>query len=152
MTLCFSLHFSVNNFVFFTFILYNDCYLVFITRLALYLPLFLRSNCASLFHTSMNDKTRKVFVLLFLTKQHTRSMPCLLSLHPHTSFNPFPNKPWFLRVCSTSLLKTLWEKEKLLVTSNFSFSHSVFCPFEEHSAIFIRFQFVVCKLFQFGPV
>ena len=44
-------------------------------------------------------------------------------------FNPFPNKPWFLRVCSTSLLKTLWEKEKLLVTSNFSFSHIVFYPF-----------------------
>ena len=43
--------------------------------------------------------------------------------------NPFPNKPWFLRVCSTSLSKTLWEKEKLLVTSNFSFSHSVFYPF-----------------------
>ena len=35
--------------------------------------------------------------------------------------NPFPNKSWFLRVCSTSLLKALWEKEKLLVTSNFSF-------------------------------
>ena len=30
-------------------------------------------------------------------------------------FDPFPNKPWFLHVCSTSLLKTLWEKEKLLV-------------------------------------
>ena len=43
--------------------------------------------------------------------------------------NSFPNKPWFLHLCSTSLLKTLWEKEKLLVTSNFSFSHSVFCPF-----------------------
>ena len=27
------------------------------------------------------------------------------------------------------LLKTLWEKEKLLVTSNFSFSHSVFSLF-----------------------
>ena len=40
--------------------------------------------------------------------------------------NPFPNKPWFLRVCSRGLLKTLWEKKKLLVTSNFSFSHSVF--------------------------
>ena len=26
-------------------------------------------------------------------------------------------------------LKTLWEKEKLLVTSNFSFSHSVFYLF-----------------------
>ena len=34
-------------------------------------------------------------------------------------FNPFPNKPWFLRVCSKSLLKTLQKKEKLLVTSNF---------------------------------
>ena len=53
--------------------------------------------------------------------------------------NPFPNKPRFLRLCSTSLLKTLWEKKKLLVTSNFSFSHSVFYLFEEISAIFIKF-------------
>ena len=45
------------------------------------------------------------------------------------SVNPFPNKLWFLRVCGRSLLKTLWEKEKLLVMSNFSFSHSVFYPF-----------------------
>ena len=37
-------------------------------------------------------------------------------------FNPSRNKPLFLCVCSTSLLKTLWEKEKLLVTSNFFFS------------------------------
>ena len=50
--------------------------------------------------------------------------------------NPFPKKACFLRVCSTSLLKTLWEKEKLLVTSNFSFSHSVFYPFDELFAIF----------------
>ena len=37
--------------------------------------------------------------------------------HPSVlkSLNPFPNLPWFLPVCSTSLLKTLWEKEKLLV-------------------------------------
>ena len=36
--------------------------------------------------------------------------------------NHFPNKPLFLRVCNTSLLKTLWEKEKSLVTilDNFS--------------------------------
>ena len=26
-------------------------------------------------------------------------------------FNTFPNKPWFLRVCRTSLLKTSWEME-----------------------------------------
>ena len=39
--------------------------------------------------------------------------------HSHT-MTPFdaPGKQAFL--------KTLWEKEKLLVTSNFSFSHSVF--------------------------
>ena len=35
------------------------------------------------------------------------------SKHLQTTFNPFPNKPWFLRDCSASLLKTLWEKEKL---------------------------------------
>ena len=60
---------------------------------------------------------------------------------------PFPNKPWSLRVCIASLLKTLWEKEKLLVTSNFSFSHSIFYPFGELSAIVITFEIVVCKLF-----
>ena len=38
----------------------------------------------------------------------------------------FPKKIWFLSVWSTSLLKTLWEKEKLLVTSNFSFSPQCF--------------------------
>ena len=44
-------------------------------------------------------------------------------------FNPMPNKHLFLRVSRRGLLKTLWEKEKLLVTSNFSFSHSVFPSF-----------------------
>ena len=63
-------------------------------------------------------------------------------------YNPFPNKPWFLRVCSTSLLKTLWEKETLLVTSNISFSHSVFFhPLRELLAIFFKSEIVVCKLF-----
>ena len=65
---------------------------------------------------------------------------------------PFPNKLWFLRVCSTSLLKTLREMEKLLVMSNFSFSHSVFYPIGELAAIFIKVKIVVCKLVQFGRV
>ena len=34
-----------------------------------------------------------------------------------TGLNSFQKKPWFLCVCSTSLLKTLWEKKKLLVAS-----------------------------------
>ena len=51
--------------------------------------------------------------------------------------------PVFLRFCSTRPLKTLREKEKLLVTSNFSFSHGVFYPLGELSAIFIKFEVVV---------
>ena len=65
-------------------------------------------------------------------------------------FNPFPNKPWFLRVCSSRLLKTLWEKEKLPYTSNSSFSHSAFNLFGELFAIFIKL--VLSKVFHFGIV
>ena len=71
---------------------------------------------------------------------------------PLLTVNPFPNKPLFLRVCCTSLLKTLWEKEKLLVTSNFSFSHRVFYPVGGFFTIFINFKIFVCNLFQFGRV
>ena len=66
--------------------------------------------------------------------------------------NPLPNKHWFLRVCSRSLLKTLQEKEKLLVTSNFSFSHNVFYPVGQLSAILIKLKIVVCNFFQFEGV
>ena len=70
----------------------------------------------------------------------------------HDSFNPFPNMPWFLRVCRTCLMKTMWEKEKFLVTSNFSFSRIAFYSFGELSTIFMKFGIVGCKLFQFGRV
>ena len=49
-------------------------------------------------------------------------------------------------------MKTLWEKEKLLVMSNFSFSHSIFYLYRELSTIFINLKIVVCKLFEFGSV
>ena len=45
-----------------------------------------------------------------------------------------------------------WEKEKLLVMSNFSFSYSVFYQYGDLSAISIKFENDVCKLFQFGRV
>ena len=66
--------------------------------------------------------------------------------------SPLLNKPWFLHFCSKNLLKTPWEKEKFVITSNFSFSHSVFYLFGELSAIFTKFKIVVCKLFQIGSV
>ena len=65
---------------------------------------------------------------------------------------PLPNKPWFLSANSTSPLKTLWKKEKLLVTSNFSFFHSVFYPFQKLSSIFNKLEIVVCKLLRFERV
>ena len=74
------------------------------------------------------------------------NLACSFIKLPSTKIlNPFPNKLWFLHVCSASLLKTLWEKEKLLVTSNFSFSPSFFYRFGELSAFFIKLEIVVCK-------
>ena len=73
--------------------------------------------------------------------------------NPSSKLNPFPNKLWFLPGCSASLLKTLREKEKLLVTNNFSFfPHRVFYPLGQLSAIFTKFEIVIFKLFQFGRV
>ena len=40
----------------------------------------------------------------------------------------------------------------MLVTSNFSFSHSVFYQFEELYAILIKLEIVFCKLFEFWKV
>ena len=41
-------------------------------------------------------------------------------------FNPLLHRYSFWPINNRQLLKTLWEKKKLLVTSNFSFSHNVF--------------------------
>ena len=58
-----------------------------------------------------------------------------LVLHFFRCINPFPNKPWFLAVCSTSLLKTLW--------------NNVFYLF---AGLFMKVEIIVCKLFEFGRV
>ena len=60
--------------------------------------------------------------------------------------NPFPKKPWFLPVCNISPLKTLWEKKKLLIMSNFSFSLSVFYSLGELSS---RLKLSTANLFSF---
>ena len=73
---------------------------------------------------------RGLSTIFFILKQNC----CLQTLWVWKSLNftvwervnPFPHSDTFWRLWETSLLKTLWEKEKLLVTSNFSFSHSVF--------------------------
>ena len=40
-------------------------------------------------------------------------------------FNPFPHIYPFWRLCCRQLFKTLWQKQKLLKTSNFSFGHNI---------------------------
>ena len=62
------------------------------------------------------------------------------------SVHPLPNKPLFLRVYCTSVLKTLWGKKKLLVTSNFFFSqYEQFLLFAQH---FLRFWRTLCQFRQ----
>ena len=63
-----------------------------------------------------------------------------LSKKVFKSLSHFPNKALFLCAFNTSLLKTLWGKEKLLITSNFSFFHNVFYPPGYLSIVFIKFS------------
>ena len=51
-----------------------------------------------------------------------------------------------------NLFKTLWEKEKMLVTSIFSFSHNVFYIIKDRNyhRHLCYIYFVVCKCFEFG--
>ena len=73
---------------------------------------------------------------------------------PHSGkrgLNSLHHNPDFLLLSQRSLLKTLWEKEKILVTSIFSFSHNVFYPSQNKFQFFSHIYFIVYKCFQFGP-
>ena len=55
----------------------------------------------------------------------------LLSTYLHNPFfqiNSFRNKPWFLRVCSTSVLKTPGGKEEIARTEQFLLFPQCFLP------------------------
>ena len=116
-------------------------------------PLDCKSNTLPLSHVGPYKQKKVTSIFCFshyaftdLYRFHSLRMLSITS--KFMSFvNPFTNNPWF-----SCLLKTLWEKEKLLVISNFIFSHSVFYPSEELSAIFIKYEFVFYKLFQYGSL
>ena len=106
--------------------------------------------------TNSHDMTSAVKVAL---NPKTINQPTIQTLQSFVimnivklTINPFPYNDTFWRPWETSLLKTLWEKKKLFVTSNFSFTHSVFYQFRELSAISIKFEIVVCSPFQCGTV
>ena len=69
------------------------------------------------------------------------------------AFNLFPNKPWFLPGCSTSVFGNTVGKDEIARNKQFFFfSYSVFYLLGELSSIFIKFKVFVSKLFQFGRV
>ena len=98
-----------------------------------------RNNIPSYVHSNDGDKTSSDMI------QHT--WPSILMVGETTYLTWMMNNEWlgsvknyfiknwlilyshrysFWRINHRQLLKTLWEKEKLLVRSNFSFSHNVF--------------------------
>ena len=76
---------------------------------------------------------------------HAKQRNLKITFVKNFCFNPFQNKPLFLHVCNTCLLKTLWEKEKLLIMSNNSLFPPCFLPLLELSATFIKFKIVVAN-------
>ena len=47
-------------------------------------------------------------------------------------------------------IKTLWEKDKILVNSIFSFSHNVSCSIKDKMHHLCHMKIVACKCFEFG--
>ena len=92
------------------------------------------------------QEKEKMLLTSFFFFSHNVVYPIMEKLH-HLShikisshaFNPFQNKTWFLHVCSRSSLKTLRQKEKLLLRaispfpSVFSTCSESFLPFSSNS-------------------
>ena len=81
----------------------------------------MKSKCMSIIFITFCNKSETD---LLITRQPNFGLMSKWSISKQ-HFNPFPHNDTFWRPWETSHLKTLWEKEKLPVTSNFSFSHSV---------------------------
>ena len=64
----------------------------------------------------------------------------------------FTTQCWLLTTLGKRPFETLWKKEKMLVTSIFSFSHNVFYPSLNKYQFFCHIYYVVCKCFQFRQV
>ena len=63
--------------------------------------------------------------------------------HPFINFYPFTTQSRHLMTRERRLLKTFWEKEKMLVTSIFSFSQNVFHLSQNIIQILSHIYFVV---------
>ena len=65
---------------------------------------------------------------------------------------PFPKQALVFYVSEVQVFENTVGNGEIARIEQFLLFHSVFYPFGELSAIFIKFKIVVCKLFQFGRV
>ena len=79
---------------------------------------------------------KKSLVLHKSYSTYKKEIDDFLTEYMFNGLNPSTYKHLCLRVCSTSLLKILWEKEN-------SFSNSFFYTYGELCAIFIKFKIVI---------
>ena len=70
-----------------------------------------------------------VFNFIFNSISVISQWPVHLSMLSWSSFNPFPNRPWFLRVCSTGLLKNTVGKGEIARNEQFLLFPQCFLPF-----------------------
>ena len=79
---------------------------------------------------------------------------CSLILDPHHQLclTLYHTIPTFNNPKEEGFGKHYGEKEKMLVTSIFSFSHNVFYTVKDRNYHCCNIKYVICKSFQFGPV
>ena len=65
---------------------------------------------------------------------------------------PFPKQALFFTCLQYKSFENTAGKGEIACNEQFLLSHGVFYPFEQLSSIFIKFEIVVCRLFQFGTV
>ena len=63
----------------------------------------------------------------------------------------FETNTWFY-MTAVKVFWKVWGKEEIAGNKHFLVFSKVFYPFQKLSTIYIKFEIVVCKLFQFGKV
>ena len=63
---------------------------------------------------------------------------------------PFPKQSlFFFMTPRKRTIETLWEKEKMMLTSIFPYSHHISCPIRELKLYVTNVEFFVCRYFRF---
>ena len=115
-------------------------------------PKFSCLEMSLLSNTSCKLEKQKLLVIRILSFfSDSLHKTFLYHLPPNSKFNSFPHNPNCKQPRDKKLFKTLWLKEKMLVTSIFSFSHNIFHPSQTKIEVLIHIYFVVtvCKVFHF---